>query len=305
MYNDIYYNFFEKKICLYGYGERAISLSGKLEKFEKYIDFNAEKIGVENVISPTQFYNMITDNKDNWCIIICMQNALQHSIVANELYNEGFNNIIYIDLSENCNTLYNSKMRDIYLKLLYSNIDYDFEVPTFSAINKKKSLIDMNIIREYDEYIEFWCPLGNVYVDNRKGLALSEARWKEVKVYYDRNITEFKPYIDFYDYLNGDLTNVNCLTLYFEIIGKEPSEEAISDRKKLFQMMRTKMKYDPSYFIDTPSPAKWNKKGYFNLTDGHNRCIFLYKNGYKKLPIIVNGTDYFLYKKWTYRDFDE
>lgn len=291
-----FYKMSEKKVCLYGYGERAIYLKEKISRKQKVyyiIDRNAERINIENVITLERFSSVSKDNKDDWCIIICMQNALQHKTVAFEVHSKGYDNIIYIDLSDDCSIINNSKMREVYLNLLYSDDFNEILVPNCNSVLLNKNQSD--IIRRFNNYIEFWCPLKLVYVDNEKPVSLSEERWKVINKYYDINITKFKPYSDLYDYIIGKIYDKKCLDIYFEIIGKEITEETINDRKNLFETLNKKLKYDPLYFVDTPSPAKWNNKGYFNLTDGHNRSTFLYKNGYEKIPIIVTFEDFCLY----------
>jgi len=50
------------------------------------------------------------------------------------------------------------------------------------------------------------------------------------------------------------------------------------------------------YFIENPVPANWNSRGYFNLTDGHHRSVFLLEMGLRFVPVSMERKDYFAWR---------
>jgi hypothetical protein len=53
---------------------------------------------------------------------------------------------------------------------------------------------------------------------------------------------------------------------------------------------------DPVWFYETHAcPAEFNPRGYFNLIDGHHRCVHLLKCGFNGLPLRVRKSEWKAY----------
>ena len=94
--------FMNKRIYLYGCNHRSEVVFGRIKasgvRVTAFVD--KSKKGA-NIINPQELE--LVDDKDNVCIYICMQNAMQHEIVADMLFRMGFHYIIFLPVSSKYN----------------------------------------------------------------------------------------------------------------------------------------------------------------------------------------------------------
>lgn len=69
-------------------------------------------------------------------------------------------------------------------------------------------------------------------------------------------------------------------------------EELIEKRFREFKIMQQELNKGMDFFIENPAAAKWNRKGYFNLIDGHHRVSFLYYSGLTRMPVQITKEAY-------------
>ena len=70
------------------------------------------------------------------------------------------------------------------------------------------------------------------------------------------------------------------------------SEEALlSSRHREFVRMEDALQRDPAFFSRTAMRAEWSGRGYFNIRDGHHRAAFLFRRGWRRLPVSMSRED--------------
>ena len=91
-----------KHFYLYGYNNRAETVRKKLTDsgMDVISIIDTNKKG-SNIISPEKLKYL--RNKADICVYICMQNAMQHEIVAEKLFYMGFRYIVFLPVSSKYN----------------------------------------------------------------------------------------------------------------------------------------------------------------------------------------------------------
>ena len=105
-------------------------------------------------------------------------------------------------------------------------------------------------------------------------------------------LTEFYPYKNLFDYLFGKSLEVpkDYLELQRETLYEQ--KELLCNRKKLFSCFESHYENDYNFFLYSPANAQWNENGYFNISDGLHRMIYLIEKGKNKVPIVVSNEDF-------------
>lgn len=294
MGND-YFSIDKCQICLYGCNKNAINMNRNLKKAGltvKYIiDKRAGDVNEAKLVDLASFERMLRNDEEQWCIIICLQNGRIHDEIAMQFHQMGIDNLIYIPMREGYNRYALNEIRQCYMEVFYGSVQPNKAIPTYQKLNE-----DKDIVKIVGENIVLYVPVELVYVGKPEFADLNGVKGQGLKKFFDKRIAELKFYNDLYEYVfkKGKYPKEyvrNCTR-------NKNEDEYIKDRIDLYRLMKHKVYDDPYFFLYSPASAQWNENGYFNLIDGHHRVNFLYNVGYKKIPIIVNKSDYDLYKQY-------
>ncbi len=267
-------------ILIYGYGEAGRNLYNKLikkgYKVTGVVDKNANKLNIDPgvaIIPPEE----LTEEHMKHIIILTFQNILEQERIAKILYDKGADKIIYLNRSSN--SMY-KKHFEAYNSLVYGEGIDDYEFPyTHLACEDTKSL--------------YYCQTGEYIVTEVPNTIIFSA----TKV--ERNISALNEYNAVCELvLKGQTKNFDDFLRYCDITcGTERTIESfLQDRVQLFDMMLKEYgQKGILFFRSSPSFAKWNSRGYFNLTDGHHRAVFLTNMLNYTIPIKITKQDY---DKW-------
>ena len=111
-----------KRIYLYGCNHRSEVVFRKLKdsgvRVTAFVDRSKKGANIINL----QELELV-DDKDDVCIYICMQNAMQHEIVADMLFRMGFHYIIFLPVSSTYN-MQAYKMVALWNKIYEEGIDF-------------------------------------------------------------------------------------------------------------------------------------------------------------------------------------
>ena len=231
---------------------------------------------------------------DELIIIVSLQNALIHEAIAHEIASYGYNNIIYFPMEGD----YNSRrlMREIWMQIK------TFEFNSISTIPVYKK-IDTNVISEFENHVSVWCDLKNIRYKTLEMLnrqdAMTEATKKGKAIwerYVAKSIELVEPYTDLFDYLEGKVTTPELYLQACRNGANTPEKEKLlKDRRKLYSQYVYGIKYDPDMFILAPATAEYHE-GLFYIVDGMHRAVFLQREGYTKIPILISREDYNMFK---------
>ncbi len=284
----------EKKICLYGF----IDALEQTARFKRSIEENnmtvsyildrkAKEITHPSVISFEDFLHHTT-RKDDWAFILCFWDAKTQEDTAHTLFENGFNNIIFSPFSSSFNETQASIIRRIYTMIRYGDYYASIEIPTFNSLIEYSDIIN-EFGTKTNGWVELWVPVELVY--SAQNICSSH------KLESEQNISNLESYHCLFDYVTGksDLYPRDYLARY-SINRNE--EELLKNRRNLFDEFSKKLSIASYYFSESPIEASWNMKGYFNIIDGHHRAIFLYRNNFRTLPLVINRSDYNSYRNW-------
>ena len=257
-----------KRIYLYGCNHRSEIVFRKLKDsgvgVTAFVD--RSKKGA-NIINPQELE--FVDDKDNVCIYICMQNAMQHEIVADMLFRMGFHYIIFLPVSSKYN-MQAYKMVELWNKIYEEGIDFVIDIPRYENL--------INIDREKKNNI-IYAPMELIFTE--KNIPNEYVKWQ------NKHISLYEPYNQLYRYIyEGRELPKEYLQENFDLHGKK-KQSTIRDRIILYEGLSSRMNNDSLYYHVMTCPVKVSESGVFNLKDGHHRANLAFHLGKDFLPVRV------------------
>lgn len=253
---------------LYGYNCIAEIVKKRLEcsgvYVKSFVDNN--KVGI-NIIKPSELMHI--SNKDDVCIYICMQNAMQHEPVADMLYHMGFNYIVFLPVSSKYN-MQSYKMLELYNDILYNGINLSTKVPHYEIFINKKYMQSNNVIH---------VPMELVFTDINDNEV--NKKWE------NKHISLYEPYNQLYRYIYeaGELP-IEYLQYNVKITGKK-RKNILKDRIALYEALSARMYNDSLYYAMLTCTAEVDQMGRFHLKDGRHRANLAFHLGKDFLPLVV------------------
>lgn len=259
-----------KRIYLYGCNHRSEVVFRRLKDsgvgVTAFVD--RSKKG-ENIINPQELE--FVDDKDNVCIYICMQNAMQHEIVADMLFRMGFHYIIFLPVSSKYN-MQAYKMVELWNRIYEEGIGSVIDIPRYENLITRDTDEKNNIV---------YAPMELIFT--RKNFLKEYRNWE------NRHISLYEPYNQLYRYIYmGDKTPEEYLKENFDLVGKE-KQSTIRDRVILYESLSRRINDDSRYYHVMTCPAEVSESGVFNLKDGHHRANLAFHLGKDFLPVMVHG----------------
>ena len=259
-----------KRIYLYGCNHRSEVVFRRLKDsgvgVTAFVD--RSKKG-ENIINPQELE--FVDDKDNVCIYICMQNAMQHEIVADMLFRMGFHYIIFLPVSSKYN-MQAYKMVELWNRIYEESIGSVIDIPRYENLITRDTDEKNNIV---------YAPMELIFT--RKNFLKEYRNWE------NRHISLYEPYNQLYRYIYmGDKTPEEYLKENFDLVGKE-KQSTIRDRVILYESLSRRINDDSRYYHVMTCPVEVSESGVFNLKDGHHRANLAFHLGKDFLPVMVHG----------------
>lgn len=283
------------KIILYGVNAISRRIYGSLEKAGYHVvaffDKRYEELKDQ---CPIPVYELsdnpyIDSEKDHFCVIILLQNAMQHMQVAAAFLEQGYHKILFSPMGSRLS-------RDMEMMYRIQNNILQLEqfgeltqIPVFRReLFQERISINHSVIREEGNYLTVWCPAELLY-SGREKLPSPQADCANIPV------MSLAPYLQMFRYLQGD--KAECMPYLDRFRSCFPSQytdaDILAQRKRLLEIYRAELNYGMDFFISSAPVAKWNEDlRVFNLTDGHHRCSFLLMQGFRYVPIRVSATDF-------------
>lgn len=257
-----------KRIYLYGCNHRSEIVFRKLKDsgvgVTAFVD--RSKKGA-NIINPQELE--FVDDKDNVCIYICMQNAMQHEIVADMLFRMGFHYIIFLPVSSKYN-MQAYKILELWNKIYEEGIDFVIDIPRYENLINRDREKKNNII---------YAPMELIFTE--KNIPNEYVKWR------NKHISLYEPYNQLYRYIyEGRELPKEYLQENFDLYGKK-KQSTIRDRIILYEGLSSRMNNDSLYYHVMTCPVEVNESGVFNLKDGHHRANLAFHLGKDFLPVRV------------------
>lgn len=283
------------KIVLYGVNRYSQELAYNLRNNDfhilAYIDRRAKELVKVDGIDVYEMENAPLEENSDICVIIMLQNAMQHDEIAKELFHKGIEKIIFVPMSLIYQEEYSRDLRRIYNNILQGDFE-KVEIPYYKMLIQDSSLnLKETFYAENKNYITVPVIADIIYT----GV-------EELEPYADIPLVAFKPYTQMLSYFwsekKGDIKE------YLEKYGVNScnytntftNEKIIIQREKLYEIWNEHFQEGIDFFVSSAPLARWNEGGYFNLKGGQHRSLFLLKKGIYYLPVTVLRSDYEKYK---------
>ena len=258
----------EKKFYLYGYNHIAEELSKRLTLLGvDIISFVDRAKKGDNIIPPQELVHV--SYKDDVCIYICMQNAMQHESVADMLYYMGFNYIVFLPVSNKYN-MQAYKMLELYNDILYNGINLTTKIPRYEIFINKEYIQSNNVIH---------VPMELVFTDINDNEV--NKKWE------NKHISLYEPYNQLYRYIYeaGELP-IEYLQYNLKITGTK-RKNILKDRIALYEALSARIYNDSLYYAMLTCTAEVDQMGRFHLKDGRHRANLAFHLGKDFLPLVV------------------
>ena len=259
-----------KRIYLYGCNYRSEVVFRKLKdsgvRVTAFVDRSKKGANIINL----QELELV-DDKDDVCIYICMQNAMQHEIVADMLFRMGFHYIIFLPISRKYN-MQAYKMVELWNRIYEEGIGSVIDIPRYENLITRDTDEKNNIV---------YAPMELIFT--RKNFLKEYRNWE------NRHISLYEPYNQLYRYIYmGDKTPEEYLKENFDLVGKE-KQSTIRDRVILYESLSRRINDDSLYYHVMTCPVEVSESGVFNLKDGHHRANLAFHLGKDFLPVKIHG----------------
>lgn len=235
-------------------------------------------------------------DKTNICIIIMLQNAVQHDGIATELLRQGFHKVLFAPMKSRLEQKAALTFRYQYNILLSGRFQMLREIPLLEGSILQSEIDAVHaIIQDEKTFKIIWCPAELVYTNS--------ARLSEIPRYASIPLYSLVPYVHMFEYLQGygadpgqylDEYGVNSCK-YTNTLS---DVAVVLQRSELLSIYKDALNKGMDFFISSAPPAEFSaESGVFNLLDGHHRCLFLVMQEFRYIPIRVSQSDYI---KWAY-----
>lgn len=296
------YNINTKKIFLYGAGSTAKVLIEKLKKekieiykfIDKRFDTIKEFLGIE-VIGLEKIREILY--KDEFVIIITTRNVFEHFKIANELYEQGFENIIFKPYSVlkgygNEELLKLSLVHDCYMANMKT---FEGQIPKYRGDDMPISL-DKAIISEDKDMVKAFVPAELLYSNLVDGSEWEDmnfvSNYIAVKLY---QALETSNYETFEASINNYINRFAKKGAVFHGVNTEGEWEniLIDSRIKSYSEMTKLFALDYNFFIKNSTTVKRSSDRKLRLIkSGKNRVSFLIAKGMQYIPVNISKKDY-------------
>lgn len=290
----------EENIIIYGAGEQGKKIAELFYmnhfSIKAILDQGAASLNsivVKNCAIPVVLPETYVINSKDEIVIVSLWNAVQHEKIAENLHLIGFDRIIYIPMAITGNKKLMSKMRNVFNDILEERLFLN-NIPEYLDIVEKEEpdIMDENLI---------YMPIELLFSEEDFEIPLEQLtdsayrKRKNVIKTSGENIANMQTYLQLYRYLDksvGDCTDyLRTQISDYDKQNVEEQKKVLKDRYILFQIYEKAFEINREFFIDSAPRVKWNKKGYFNIVDGHHRVTYLFYKGIWDIPVRICEAD--------------
>ena len=290
------------QIILYGAASIGCLIYEKLSRANYNVIAFIDKRGneIDNLYG-LPVYTLDTVGKlQDAVVIVTVKNVFEHTRIANELIDHGFNKLIFRP--------YNCVIGDGDEQESIINCAYDLvmenqcgEIKIPQSYRKSSAKVSNNaILCENDNDITVLLPISLIFCGKRN-------MNKSIKS--DMPILFLIPHIKFVKCVLGiEKCNTDLYVRYCESAANKIDQfsiteawrkNVINNRREVFVKMNHLYDVKPDFFVEQAPYVQWNEKGYFNLCSGKHRAVFLAVKGKNYLPVKMGKEDYC---KWVNMD---
>lgn len=282
------------KIFLYGVNKYSQKLADTLRDSDfqvlAYIDQRAKELKNINGVDVYEMESIFSDTSNEICVIIMLQNAMQHDEIAKELFSKGVEKIIFVPMLSGYNKEYANDLRITYNRILQGDFN-KLKIPYYKMLVQDLNLkLRETFYTETENYITITVSADIIYT-----------MIGEIEPYSDVPLIAFKPYNQMFRYFFVE--EVGDIIEYLGKFGINrcnytnslTDNDIVLQREKLYEIYNEHFQEGMDFFISSAPLANWNNKGYFNLMEGQHRTLFLLKKGIYYLPVQISREDY---EKW-------
>lgn len=282
-----------ESILIYGVGVLGREVYQKVKDFYQVLCFIDRRgnAGVGTVI-PVRDLEHVSEYKE-CAVVVCVHDGNWHCEIAENLYEHGFNKILFLAFSDVYEKDKALLMKKFYNLFMEGQIECLTEIPCYSEM--KRNIFNENVIRKNERFVTAYCNKEMLYSYNKIDEHQKGKMSEEIIAYLDVPITAHKPYIElfrFFMYGDGDceiyLRNMRQLNNSFDMT----EEEFLKSQYSIYQLLEREYEKGYDAFQYAPIDVKWNKRGYFNVIDGHHRCAFYCLKGLQNMPVRMTREDY-------------
>lgn len=293
-------------IVIYGANQQNILLGKEMIRQGFHVCFYIDKkaSSIQTFLPVLTLKEVLNEKYNtNYVVIIGFQNAIHQEKVAHDLYEKGFDKLVFLPM------FLETGEKSMYLRNVYQSImDYHFKelnnIPQYTELLLAEPEVLYLKVSEHSVIVSL--PIDILYTDTVtdtnpiNGEKFNEIRKCIQKKYADIPIYRMFHYFTLFKYLDTGKGNCNeylQLQLSKENPSLEEKDRLLTDRYELYKVYESAFEQKSSFFIDSAIPVKWNKKGYFNIKDGHHRAVYLIYKGYKTVPVVISRDDWQKYYK--------
>lgn len=287
-----YFTLENKKIFLWGNTSFAYKIYNNLLNDGIETSGIIEKNNTTIKELPIYTLNEIEDkySKTEVIFVLCLKSSLNQEKLAEEIYKEGYHNIIFIPLTLS-NAASTHHMRTNYEQLLYGDIK-NLIFPIYDLFVMDD--LEYRIVKYFRSDIEIVINIKYIRTFYRDNVI------DELLCFRDRPIAEYDCLNELYDYFyNGGIYPKNYMQFY---MNGTKDDSFLVDRKQLFETFKNGYELcGMSFFESIPIPVELKENG-LNITDGMHRASFLFKEGFSMIPVILSISDF---KEFVHRISEE
>lgn len=278
-------------IFIYGASNKCQRLVKKLNQsrfhIEAIIDKNYKNINIPNckVVGVEKAIEIIREisNKEKIVIIIALNDGLKHDKIAELFLDIGVEYIVFIPIYMNIT----QSDKSLYRLCYYEIVENGFMESEIPSCRGKVLNSNCHIINDkYKNHISLWINVECLfYNDNIMNKVMSVTECESYKSLFKnirrktKSLCAYKSYLDFQ-----------------KIYNEENQKKMIANRRVLYECYQSKLKYEPSFFVDSPSVVEYQDDKLI-VIDGNHRLHYLYQQGYDYVPVIMSKEDFKRYTR--------
>ncbi len=229
------------------------------------------------------------EQKQEICVIICLNYIAKHSYVAEQLNNNGYNKILFIPTEPNIKAEHLNAFSYSYRMLTEKKLTELGKLPLYTTMTAfKKYDSTQSIVKRNGDLVTVFIPFEIIF----SGTTTNR--------YTNTNISMLHSYRKLFELLSFGLCSYEDLNEYLSIKLTTPIEnydssiinDIINSRKRLYHLYCLELNRGMDYFVNSPVTASLTNDNYFVINDGHHRAYFLYSKGIYNIPCMITCADY-------------
>lgn len=293
-------------VLLYGAGTLGIEYYHKLKdyyKIECFID--RRTMTLEEDYPPVLSIDGAMKKFPRSCVLVCYHNAREHSEIAENLYNRGFNKIVFLAYDGKYDRKMSEVMNEKYCAFEEKEFDLLMNIPKYNIVKTSETWV----IRNGKEYVVSLCPIDILFtpldcLNDKERKVIDSFSDTHKQIAYEsagKPIYLNSVLLMVFDYIMQGSDN-SKLEDVIDVRSKLSSSmilshnDLIEDRRSTLEFMQEEYNRGTLFSGYAPIEAKWNKNGFFEVFDGQHRTFFAYKKRLDLIPVRMKCEDYILWK---------